>query len=56
VLPGKDGLLHISQISAERVENVSDFLEEGQMVNVKVLEVKQGKISLSIKALLAGEA
>ncbi|MGD9665398.1 MAG: polyribonucleotide nucleotidyltransferase, partial [Novosphingobium sp.] len=53
VLPGKDGLLHISQISAERVENVSDFLEEGQMVNVKVLDVKQGKISLSIKAINA---
>jgi polyribonucleotide nucleotidyltransferase len=52
VLPGKDGLLHISQISSERVENVSDFLEEGQMVDVKVLEVKQGKISLSMKALL----
>jgi polyribonucleotide nucleotidyltransferase len=52
VLPGKDGLLHISQISAERVENVSEYLQEGQMVDVKVLEVKQGKISLSIKALL----
>ncbi|MDD2894116.1 MAG: S1 RNA-binding domain-containing protein, partial [Halothiobacillaceae bacterium] len=53
VLPGKDGLLHISQISSDRVENVGDFLAEGQMIDVKVLEVKQGKISLSIKALLA---
>ncbi len=52
ILPGKDGLLHISQISTERVENVGDYLTEGQTVNVKVLEVKQGKISLSIKALL----
>jgi len=52
VMPGKDGLLHISQISTERVENVSDHLEEGQLIDVKVLEVKQGKISLSIKALL----
>ncbi len=52
ILPGKDGLLHISQICEERVQNVSDYLQEGQMVNVKVLEIKQGKISLSIKALL----
>lgn len=52
ILPGKDGLLHVSQISTERVENVGDYLTEGQTVNVKVLEVKQGKISLSIKALL----
>jgi polyribonucleotide nucleotidyltransferase len=52
ILPGKDGLLHISQISNERVEYVTDFLEEGQVIKVKVLEVKQGKISLSMKALL----
>ncbi|MEW5837560.1 MAG: polyribonucleotide nucleotidyltransferase [Pseudomonadota bacterium] len=56
ILPGKDGLLHVSQISTERVENVSDYLTEGQTVNVKVLEVKQGKISLSIKALLTENA
>ncbi len=53
ILPGKDGLLHVSQIAAERVENVSDYLSEGQVVDVKVMEIKQGKISLSIKALLA---
>ena len=50
ILPGKDGLVHISQISHERVENVSDELREGDMVKVKVLEVdKQGRIRLSMK-------
>lgn len=54
ILPGKDGLLHISQISKERVENVTDVLEEGQMVKVKVLDVDQrGRIKLSIKELEA---
>lgn len=49
-LPGKDGLLHISQISEERVENVADILEEGQEIAVKVLEVdRQGKVRLSMK-------
>jgi polyribonucleotide nucleotidyltransferase len=53
ILPGRDGLVHISQISHERVNNVSDELSEGDVVNVKVLEVdKQGRIRLSIKALL----
>jgi len=52
ILPGKDGLVHISQISEERVQNVSDALSEGQMVKVKVLEVdKQGRIRLSMKAV-----
>jgi len=52
ILPGKDGLVHISQISHERVENVADKLKEGEPVRVKVLEVdKQGRIRLSIKAL-----
>jgi polyribonucleotide nucleotidyltransferase len=52
ILPGKDGLVHISQISHERVESVSDKLREGDLVRVKVLEVdKQGRIRLSIKAL-----
>jgi polyribonucleotide nucleotidyltransferase len=52
ILPGRDGLVHISQISRERVENVSDVLKEGDVVRVKVLEVdKQGRIRLSIKAL-----
>jgi len=52
ILPGKDGLVHISQISHERVEKVTDKLTEGDMVKVKVLEVdKQGRIRLSMKAL-----
>jgi polyribonucleotide nucleotidyltransferase len=52
ILPGKDGLVHISQISHERVENVADKLREGDLVRVKVLEVdKQGRIRLSMKAL-----
>ncbi|MCW8917543.1 MAG: polyribonucleotide nucleotidyltransferase [Gammaproteobacteria bacterium] len=52
VLPGKDGLVHISQISDERVEKVSDKLSEGDMVKVKVLEIdKQGRIRLSMKAV-----
>jgi len=52
ILPGKDGLVHISQISTERVENVSDKLSEGETIKVKVLEVdKQGRIRLSMKAV-----
>jgi polyribonucleotide nucleotidyltransferase len=52
ILPGKDGLVHISQISNERVENVSDKLSEGDVVKVKVLEIdKQGRIRLSMKAV-----
>ena len=52
ILPGKDGLVHISQISEERVENVSDKLSEGDTVKVKVLEVdKQGRVRLSMKAI-----
>lgn len=52
ILPGKDGLVHISQISDERVENVSDKLSEGEIVKVKVLEIdKQGRIRLSMKAV-----
>ncbi|MEM1403582.1 MAG: polyribonucleotide nucleotidyltransferase [Pseudomonadota bacterium] len=56
ILPGKDGLLHISQIANERVENVSDHLSEGDEVRVKVLDVDQrGRIKLSIKELLDDE-
>ena len=56
IAPGKDGLVHVSQISSERVEKVSDVLKEGDMVKVKVLEVdKQGRIRLSIKAVTEGE-
>jgi polyribonucleotide nucleotidyltransferase len=52
ILPGKDGLLHISQISDERVNNVSDKLSEGDVIRVKVLEVdKQGRVRLSMKAI-----
>jgi polyribonucleotide nucleotidyltransferase len=52
ILPGKDGLVHISQISNERVENVSDKLSEGDVIKVKVLEIdKQGRIRLSMKAV-----
>jgi len=50
ILPGKDGLVHISQISEERVEKVSDKLSEGDVVKVKVLEVdRQGRVRLSMK-------
>jgi len=53
LLPGKDGLLHISQIAHERVEKVTDYLKEGQVVKVKVLETdEKGRVKLSMKALL----
>ncbi len=53
ILPGKDGLLHISQIAHHRVENVTDLLSEGQIVKVKVMETdEKGRIKLSMKALL----
>ena len=53
LLPGKDGLLHISQIAHQRVEKVTDFLQEGQVVKVKVLETdEKGRVKLSMKALL----
>ena len=51
ILPGKDGLVHISQISEERVEKVTDYLSEGQEVKVKVLDVDRGRIKLSMKDL-----
>jgi polyribonucleotide nucleotidyltransferase len=57
LLPGKDGLLHISQIANERVNRVEDYLKEGQTVRVKVLEVDdRGRVKLSMKALLVEEA
>ncbi len=53
ILPGKDGLLHISQIAHERVKAVGDYLKEGQVVKVKVLEIDdKGKMKLSMRALL----
>ena len=57
ILPGKDGLVHISQIADERVENVTDYLSEGQEVQVKVLDVDQrGRIKLSMREVAAEEA
>ena len=56
ILPGKDGLVHISQICEERVENVSDKLREGEFVKVKVLEIdRQGRVRLSMKAVNEAE-
>lgn len=56
LLPGKDGLLHISQIAHQRVEKVTDFLKEGQIVKVKVLETdEKGRVKLSMKALTERE-
>ena len=56
LLPGKDGLLHISQIAKERVNQVSDYLKEGQKVRVKVIEAdEKGRVRLSMKALLREE-
>jgi polyribonucleotide nucleotidyltransferase len=52
ILPGRDGLVHISQISDERVERVSDKLKEGDVVKVKVLEVdRQGRVRLSMRGV-----
>ena len=57
IIPGKDGLVHISQICEERVNNVTDKMTEGEFVDVKVLEIdKQGRIRLSIKAIAADAA
>jgi polyribonucleotide nucleotidyltransferase len=57
ILPGKDGLLHISQIANERVNAVSDYLKEGQSVKVKVIETDdKGRVRLSMKAAAADTA
>ena len=57
MLPGKDGLLHISQIAKERVNQVSDYLKEGQIVRVKVLEAdEKGRVRLSMKAAAEDDA
>ena len=56
-MPGRDGLLHVSQIANERVNAVSDYLKEGQVVRVKVLETdEKGRVRLSMKALLNEKA
>ena len=51
ILPGKDGLLHISEISNERIENVTDALSEGDTVKVKLIGFDRGKMKLSAKAV-----
>jgi polyribonucleotide nucleotidyltransferase len=57
IMPGRDGLLHVSQIANERVNAVSDYLKEGQVVRVKVLETdEKGRVRLSMKALLNEKA
>jgi polyribonucleotide nucleotidyltransferase len=57
ILPGRDGLLHISQIANERVNQVSDFLKEGQQIKVKVIEAdEKGRVRLSMKALATDPA
>jgi polyribonucleotide nucleotidyltransferase len=57
LIPGKDGLLHISQIAKERVNQVSDYLKEGQVVRVKVLEAdEKGRVRLSMKAAAEDDA
>ena len=57
IMPGKDGLVHISQIAHERIKNVSDYLKEGQIVKVKAIEMDdRGRVRLSIKALLDNPA
>ncbi len=56
IIPGKDGLVHISQIANERVEKVTDYLSEGQEVDVIVLDVDRGRIKLSIKEVPGNEA
>jgi len=55
ILPGKDGLVHISQIADERVEKVTDYLSEGQEVEVICLDVDRGRIKLSMKEVPASE-
>ena len=57
LIPGKDGLLHISQIAHQRVNAVSDFLKEGDVVKVKVVEAdEKGRVRLSMKALIEAPA
>mgnify|MGYP003327676559 CR=1 FL=1 len=51
ILPGKDGLLHISEISEERTENVEDVLKEDQEIEVKLIGFDRGKMKLSMKAI-----
>jgi len=52
ILPGQQGLLHISQLDHKRIDKVTDVLKEGDMVKVKLLKIENGKFSLSRKALI----
>jgi polyribonucleotide nucleotidyltransferase len=53
ILPGKDGLLHISEIANERIKDINDYLKDGQQVKVKVIQTdEKGRVRLSAKALL----
>ena len=56
IIPGKDGLLHISQIDNKRVEKVSDYFKVGDKVTVKLIKIENGKFSLSRKELLKEES
>jgi polyribonucleotide nucleotidyltransferase len=57
ILPGTDGLVHVSELDSQRVQNVSDIVQEGDVIPVKVLEIdRQGKIRLSRKAAIAGQS
>ncbi len=55
-MPGQQGLLHISQIDNSRVDKVGDFLKEGEIIDVKLLKIENGKFSLSRKALLENKS
>jgi polyribonucleotide nucleotidyltransferase len=56
ILPGKDGLLHISEVAQERIKDIKEWLKEGQIVRVKVLQADdKGRLRLSLKAALADE-
>jgi polyribonucleotide nucleotidyltransferase len=55
ILPGREGLLHISQIDNKRVEKVSDYFKAGDKVTVKLIKIENGKLSLSRKELLKGK-
>ena len=55
VLPGKEGLLHVSEIDVKRVENVEAVLKEGDEFEVKVISIEKGKVNLSRKILLVAE-
>jgi polyribonucleotide nucleotidyltransferase len=56
ILPARDGLLHISEIANERIKDINDYLKEGQVVRVKVIQTdEKGRVRLSAKALLVND-